>query len=105
MKRTIVAIAMAMTLAAPAWAGSGPIAELAEISGLSERKVNMVLGNRTSFAEYPYTYQRALEQFQATVGKENHARLMRGETIAVHYNGEVRLLSLSRRNAEVDTTL
>ncbi len=83
MKAKIALIALAMAVAAPAWAGEDPVGDLSTITGLSERKVTMILGNRTAFAEYPYTYDRALRKFVSTVGKENYNRLMDGESVVL----------------------
>ncbi len=83
MKAKIACIALAMAVVAPAWAAEDPIGDLSDITGLSERKVQMILGVRSSFAEYPYTYQRSLEKFVSAVGKENYEDLMRGESIAL----------------------
>ena len=44
----------------------------------------MIVGNRTAFAEYPYTYDRALDKFVAAIGKDNYNRLMDGEAVALH---------------------
>lgn len=96
MNRRIIAIAAALALSGPAWAQQDPISELAEISGLSERKVNMLLGNRTSFAEYPYTFIRAQEKFEAAIGRDNYQRLLNGESVAIEYRGEHRIVSLDR---------
>ena len=82
MKAKIAFIALAMAVTAPAWAAD-PVGDLSRITGLSERKITMVLGNRTAFAEYPYTYDRALDKFVAAVGKDNYNRLMEGEAIAL----------------------
>ena len=100
MNRRIIAIAAALALSGPAWAQQDPISELAEISGLSERKVNMLLGNRTSFAEYPYTFARAQEKFEAAIGRHNYQRLLNGESVAIEYRGERRIVSLNRMDEE-----
>lgn len=83
MKAKIAFIALAMAVAAPAWAGDDPVGDLSKITGLTERKVTMIVGNRTAFAEYPYTYDRALRKFVASVGRENYDRLMNGEAVAL----------------------
>jgi len=82
MKAKIAFIALAMAVTAPAWAAD-PVGDLSKITGLTERKVQMIVGNRTAFAEYPYTYDRALEKFVSAVGKENYNRLMEGEAVAL----------------------
>ena len=83
MKAKIAFIALAMAITAPAWAAD-PVGDLSKITGLSERKVQMIVGNRTAFAEYPYTYDRALEKFVAAIGEDNYDRLMDGEAVALH---------------------
>lgn len=84
MKAKIACIALAMAVVAPTWAAEqDPVSELSQITGLSERKVQMVLGNRTSFAEYTYTYQRSLEKFVDAIGQSNYDQLMQGESIAL----------------------
>ena len=82
MKAKIAFIALAMAVTAPAWAAD-PVGDLSKITGLTERKVTMIVGNRTAFAEYPYTYDRALDKFVAAIGKENYNRLMDGEAVAL----------------------
>ncbi|MCH6482297.1 hypothetical protein MMG85_01760 [Pseudoxanthomonas sp. LH2527] len=79
--RTALVVAL---LAAPFSAQAGDtIRQLSEHTGLSERKVQMILGNRTSFAEYPYTYQRSAEQFRHALGEENYQRLMNGQAVVL----------------------
>lgn len=77
----LAVVAIAMT--PPVLANDNPVEELARQSGLSERRVQMLLGNRTSFAEYRYTYDRSLERLLATVGDENYRRLIAGESIVL----------------------
>ena len=85
MKAKIACIALAMAVVAPAWAAQSedPVSDLSQITGLSERKVQMVLGTRTSYAEYTYTYQRSLEKFVDAIGQSNYDQLMQGESIAL----------------------
>lgn len=96
----IMAVAVAMALPAPAWAG-GALELLAQMSGLTERKVNMVLGARTSFAEYPYTYARAAEKLDAAIGRANHQRLLEGKSIVLHHEGRRHVVSLSADTVEL----
>lgn len=58
-----------------------PIAELANYTGLSERRVQMILGCRTCFAEYVYTYRRSLDKFKRALGDKRYERLMAGQPI------------------------
>ena len=82
MKAKIAALVDALAAVAPsAWAQEDPIGDLAQITGLSERKVQMILGNRTSFAEYPYTYQRSLEKFVDAVGEVRYQMLISGQPV------------------------
>lgn len=77
--RTAIVVVL---LAAPFSAQASDVIErLADHTGLSERKVQMILGARSSYAEYPYTYQRSLEKFRAALGEENYRRVMNGETV------------------------
>jgi hypothetical protein len=84
MKAKIAALVVALAAVAPsAWAqeSEDPVGDLAQITGLSERKVQMILGNRTSFAEYPYTYQRSLEKFVDAVGEVRYEMLISGQPV------------------------
>lgn len=83
MKVQIATLVLAAAAALPAWAGNDPITELSGITGLSERKVQMVLGNRTAYAEYRYTYDRSVRQFTRAVGEENFRRLLNGEEVSL----------------------
>jgi len=67
-----------MAVSAPVFAGddSDPVQKLAQETGLSERKVHMILGTRTSFAEYPYTYDRSVAQLRKAVGEGRYDQLM-----------------------------
>jgi len=97
MKAKIAFIALAMAVTAPAWAAD-PMGDLSKITGLSERKVQMIVGNRTAFAEYPYTYDRALDKFVAAIGKDNYNRLMDGEAVALHdAKGNEYLVQIDRK--------
>ena len=82
MKAKIAALAVALAAIAPsAWAQEDPVGDLAQITGLSERKVQMIIGNRSSFAEYPYTYQRSLEKFVDAVGEVRYQMLISGQPV------------------------
>src|SRR5688500_7441624 len=63
-------------MSAPAFAGDDPCSQLARETGLSERKINMILGNRTSFAEYRYTYERSVEKLRESIGEGRYDQLM-----------------------------
>lgn len=82
MKAKIAALVVALAAVAPsAWAQEDPVGDLAQITGLSERKVQMIIGNRSSFAEYPYTYQRSLEKFVDAVGEVRYQMLISGQPV------------------------
>ena len=65
-----------MAVSAPVLAGDNPFKQLAQETGLTERKVHMILGNRTSFAEYPYTYERSVAKLRKTIGDGRYDQLM-----------------------------
>jgi hypothetical protein len=68
---------------APAFAGDrDPVRILAQETGLTERKVNMILGTRTSFAEYPRCYQRSVAKLRKSVGEGRYDQLMNGNLVA-----------------------
>ncbi|MDR0183000.1 hypothetical protein [Lysobacter arvi] len=105
MKGKIALIALAMAVAAPAWAAD-PVGDLSKITGLSERKVTMIVGNRTAFAEYPYTYDRAYKKFVAAIGKDNYDRLMDGEAVALHDDaGNEYLVQIDRETLQERSAL
>jgi hypothetical protein len=72
---------IAVLAATPALAEEDLVRTLSEQSGLSERKVRMLLGNRSAYAEYPYTHQRSVEQLEKAIGKDNYQRLISGQRI------------------------
>ncbi|MFC5570038.1 hypothetical protein ACFPN1_08210 [Lysobacter yangpyeongensis] len=92
--RLAILAAVLMAASAPALAGGdNPCRQLAQETGLSERKVNMVLGNRTSFAEYTYTYDRSLARLRKTIGEGRYDQLMnKGELISASVDVKARAL-------------
>lgn len=72
--------ALALFAAAPAYA-QDTVAQLADATGLSERQVQMIVGNRTPFAEYRQSYHRALDQFRDAIGEEQYQRFVAGQPI------------------------
>ena len=91
--RLALLTAALMAVSAPALAGDDPCKQLAQETGLSERKINMILGNRTSFAEYPYTYQRSVEKLRRAIGEGRYDHLMNnGELIAATPDTKARAL-------------
>lgn len=91
--RLALLTAALMAVSAPALAADDPCKQLAQETGLSERKINMILGNRTSFAEYPYTYQRSVEKLREAIGEGRYDHLMNnGELIAATPDAKARAL-------------
>lgn len=91
--RLVLITAALMAVSAPALAGDDPCKLLAQETGLSERKINMILGNRTSFAEYPYTYQRSVEKLRKAIGEGRYDHLMNnGELVAATRETKARAL-------------
>lgn len=73
---------VAMAAAAPVYANE-VVSTLSQETGLSERKVQMIIGNRTAFAEYTRSYDRSLVQFKRELGNERYQRLMAGKPIQI----------------------
>jgi len=97
MKAKLASIAIAMmAVTAPAFAADDPVADLARETGLSERKVQMILGTRTAYAEYTYTYDRSLEKFKAGIGEARYQRLMSGERVTLPSGVEVQIQVAAR---------
>ncbi|RNF85962.1 hypothetical protein [Montanilutibacter psychrotolerans] len=87
-------IAVALVAAAPAYAGD--LSLIAQQTGLSERKVQMLMGNRTPFAEYTRSYERAREQFENALGKERAADLLAGRTITLDIPRDARVATTNQ---------
>ena len=81
MKARIALFVLAMA-AAPVYANE-VVSTLSQETGLSERRVQMIVGNRTAFAEYTRSYDRSLAQFKRALGNERYQRLMAGEAIQI----------------------
>jgi hypothetical protein len=98
MKAKLASIVVAlMAVSAPAWAAEDQtVGDLSKESGVKERHVRMILGNRTAYAEYRYTYDRALKQFKAGIGEANYQRLMSGQPILLPSGKEVQVRVASR---------
>lgn len=105
----IAFLAVALIATAPAYADGSDqagkpgrtdmLAELADYTGLSERKVQMILGCRTCVAEYVYTYQRSLEKFRSALGDERYERLMQGRPILLEHRRDDRVTSIDNQGA------
>ncbi len=82
-----IAAALALPAASTAMAqeGANTMDLLAQASGLTSRQVQMVLGNRSTYAEYRISYDRVERQFREAVGPEIFRSLKeRGELSAQH---------------------
>ena len=98
MKTNIAGVIIALAAKAPAYSGSTDIQELAAYTGLSERKVQMILVCHTCFAEYTYTYKRSLEKFKRALGNERFHMLMAGQPIKLESQGEERIVVIAPRH-------
>jgi tRNA 2-selenouridine synthase SelU len=96
MNARIAILALAMAATAPAF-GAELVADLARETGLSERRVQMIVGNRTPFAEYRTSYSRSLAQFKRALGNERYERLVAGLPIELE-SQPGRTVSLGNRN-------
>jgi len=107
-RTAILGAALASIAALPAYAGNpagasqsashiNPIKELANYTGLSERRVQMLLGCRTCFAEYRYTYQRSAEQFKHALGDERYEQLMAGKPIELDRGAHTAKVAVANR--------
>ena len=94
MNAKIAALVIAIAAMAPAYAGSKDIQELAHYTGLTERKVQMILGCHSCYPEYRYNYQRSLKQFKEALGEENFEELMAGRPVTLDNGIEVRVASV-----------
>lgn len=91
--RPAIIAAALMAVTAPALAGDNPCRQLARQTGLSERKISMILGTRTSFAEYPYTYDRSVAKLRRAIGENRYDHLMnQGELISASGDAKARAL-------------
>lgn len=86
---TAILVVVGAAASVPALAQENPIPILAEQSGLSERKVRMVLGDRTAYSEYRASYDRAREQLVRTIGEANYERLLAGKSIELPAKDDV----------------
>lgn len=80
--RLVLALLLACA-AAPAAADDDAIRVLAQHSGLTERKVAIVLGEPMSQLEQRYVYQGAKQRLERAIGRDAVRRLQEGETVVV----------------------
>lgn len=86
-----LALVLALSASLPAHAAGDIIEQLAAETGLKERRVQMILGTRSSFAEYPYTYERSLAKFKRELGRQRYQQLISGEPVRLRSGQIVRL--------------
>lgn len=76
MKIRLACLAVAlMAVSAPSMA-SDNTQQLAQETGLTVRQVQMVLGNRTPFAEYRTSYQASVRKMQAAIGRARYEQMI-----------------------------
>lgn len=80
--RHVLALALSC-FAAPAVAGDDAIRALATHSGLTERKVAIVLGEPMSQLEQRYVYQDAKYRLERAIGRDTVDRLQDGQTVMI----------------------
>lgn len=97
--RTAALIAIAMATSGPAFAGD-LVDSLVRETGMHERQVLMVIGNRTPYVESRSNYGRSLAQFKAALGNERAERLIAGDTIVLDQRADVRVATLDKRRNE-----
>jgi hypothetical protein len=94
--RQTILLAALFATAAPTVAGDNVIKMLAQQSGLNERKVAMVLGNRSAYAEYRTSYHRARKQLERSIGRDAVERLANGEEVVLSPAGQGPAIAASR---------
>jgi hypothetical protein len=67
------------------------ISDLAAMTGLTERQVQMVVGAHTAYAEYLTTYDWARRRFISKLGEERYDDLMAGRVILLDNGQRFRL--------------
>lgn len=103
MKTRIALIALAMAAATPAYASDSLVGALADETGLTVRQVQMIVHNRTPFAEYRTSYTRSLAQFKRALGEERAEQLLAGDPIVLHRRQEARVALLEQRGDQART--
>lgn len=100
--RTAALIAIAMATSAPAFAGD-LVDSLTRETGMHERQVLMIIGNRSPYVESRSNYSRSLAQFKRALGSERAERLIAGETIVLEPRVDVRVATLDEPRDEERT--
>ena len=95
--KTKHALFLALLCAAPSLAAAGQtatIADLAQVTGLTQRQVQMVVGAHTAYAEYLTQYDYARRQFIRALGSDRYVELMAGNDIVLDNGKHFALASL-----------
>lgn len=80
LKLASLAVAL-MAASSPLLAGENPCKQLAQETGLTQRQVQMILGNRTPFAEYRTSYESSVAKLRASIGKTRYDELMNNKRL------------------------
>jgi hypothetical protein len=97
--KTKYVLMLALLGAAPSLAIASPrasVAELAGMTGLTERQVRMVVGGHTAYAEYLTQYDYARRRFVQVLGADRYNELMAGRDIVLDDGRRVSLASLEQ---------
>lgn len=96
--KTKHALLLALLCAAPSLAAAAApqanLADLAQVTGLTERQVQMVVGAHTAYAEYLTQYDYARRQFIRALGSDRYVELMAGNDIVLDNGKHFALASL-----------
>lgn len=85
-------------VAAPATEQPVTVKDLAAETGLSENRVRMVVGPRTSHAEYRITFARSQRQFKNALGEERYNDLMAGRRIELRNQKSAAVASVDTKH-------
>lgn len=102
MKRPFSVITLALLATLPLAAAASPsdttanLDDLAELTGLSPRLVQMVVGNPTAYAEYLTQYDWARHRMQSVLGAQRLEDLVAGRAIRLD-DGRMVAIELAQR--------
>ena len=80
------------------------IRQLADETGLSERRVRMVVGPRSGYAEYLVTFERSQRDFKNALGEERYNDLMAGRRIEPRNTKSATVASVDAKPAATATS-
>ena len=75
------------------------VEQLADETGLTPRRVRMVVGARSGYAEYRVTFDRAQKQFRNALGQERYNDLMAGRRIELYHQKAATVASVDAKPA------